>query len=154
MTRSRWSEPLIQEPAERSRPRQHLLPQSRLMFDAPGSGSVTLAVLSHMIAVPSVVLLAGRLPAHSQMPGDIGPPHPQPDRVVDQRGQLLPGLIPRDPGTGDLLQHLRRGQPCCPLHGSRRGCRRPVAVTRLHVLHLRAGPAPGLAHVFQDASGV
>jgi hypothetical protein len=40
------------------------------------SGRVILAVLSRMIAVPPLIALAGRLPAHPQMPGDVRPGDP------------------------------------------------------------------------------
>lgn len=49
------------------------------------SGSVTLAVLIRVIVVPSLVLLAGGLPADAEVPGDVGPADLQGDGVVDQR---------------------------------------------------------------------
>jgi hypothetical protein len=35
--------------------------------------------------VPTLILLAGCLPADTQAPGDVRPPDPQADRVVDQQ---------------------------------------------------------------------
>ncbi len=70
-----------------------------------------------LAAAAALMLLAGRLPAHPQVPGDVRPADAQRHGVVDQDRQLGLGLIPGDASTGDLLQRLRRAQPSCTLPG-------------------------------------
>jgi hypothetical protein len=53
------------------------------------------------VAMSALVVLAGRLPADTQAPGDVGPPDPQADCVVDQQCQLGVQFVPLQPCPAD-----------------------------------------------------
>ncbi len=74
------------------------------------SGHTTLTAGAVAVAVSALVVLAGRLPADAQAPGDDRPSDPQTDRVVDQQGQLGVQLISLQLCPADPFQHLRRWQ--------------------------------------------
>jgi hypothetical protein len=54
----------------------------------------------------ALVVLAGCLPGHAQLGGDLGPADAQSDRLVDQSREFRRCLLLRSPGTLNPLQHL------------------------------------------------
>jgi RNA-directed DNA polymerase len=104
-------------------------------------------------AMSALVMLAGRLPADTQALGNVRPPDPQVDRVVDQQRQLGVQLVALQPCPADPLQHLRCWQPRDPLRraGRRRWSSRPVIRPRLDRLRQ---PPPRPAHATQHPARV
>jgi hypothetical protein len=73
----------------------------------PGIRSGHVILTAGAVAVSALVMLAGRLPADTQAPGDVRPPDLQADCVVDQKRQLGVQFVPLQPGPADPLQRLR-----------------------------------------------
>jgi hypothetical protein len=77
-------------------------------------------LMAGAVAVATPVVLARRLPCHSELGGDLWPPDALIDGIVDQSGEFRLCLVPHVPGVLDLLKHLgyrRVGDP------SRHACR-------------------------------
>src|SRR5215469_2958835 len=110
---------------------------------------VVLAGMIGVIAVSALVVLAGSLAGYSEAPGYVRPADLQCYRMVNERCHLGVEFRLAQPGPGDPLQHLCRGESSDPI--CRVGwCRwRPVPVARPHVFDLLP---PGLAHSPQNAS--
>ena len=64
-----------------------------------------------VLTVTTLVMLAGRLPGHAKLGGDLRPPDALADGVVDERRNHRLGLLLRNPGAPDPLEHLGRGHP-------------------------------------------
>ena len=76
-------------------------------------------LMAGVLTVAALVVLACRLPCHSEPSGDLWPPDALIDRMVDERGEFRLCFVPHVPGVLDLLKHLgcrRVGDP------SRRAC--------------------------------
>jgi hypothetical protein len=71
-------------------------------------------------AVPTLVLLAGRLPGYAKPGGNLWPPNAQADSVVDQQRKVCLCLMLRVPGTLDQFQYLGWGYPAIGPCGNRR----------------------------------
>jgi hypothetical protein len=99
-------------------------------------------------AMPTQVVLAGRLPGHPKPGSDIRPPNAHAYRLIHQHRELRLRLLPGQPGALDPLQHLGWRQPGSPLGPCRFGCRL-VLLLRLHTPDSRL--ALGSAHVIQHA---
>jgi hypothetical protein len=54
----------------------------------------------------TLVVLAGRLPGHTQPCSDPGPANAQPDRLVNQDCEFRRCLLLRTPGALNPIQHL------------------------------------------------
>ena len=105
------------------------------------------------VAVAALIVLAGRLPGHAELSGDLRPSDPEANGVVDQRCKLRLCLLLRNPGVLDPRQDLRGGHPGSLLRlAGRLGERWPPV--RLCLLGYWARPALGLAHTFQHAGHV
>ena len=70
---------------------------------------VVLAGMIGVIAVPTLIVLPGRLAGHSEAPGYVRPADLQCYRMVNERCHLGVEFLLVQPGPGDPLQHLRRG---------------------------------------------
>ena len=70
------------------------------------------------IAVAAPVVLAGRLPGHTEPGGDFWPPDAQADGLVDEHCEFHLCCLPREPDAFDPVQHLGRRQ----LRSSLRRC--------------------------------
>ena len=77
-------------------------------------------VTAGVVAVAALVMLAGCLPGHAELVGDLRPPDAEGDGVVDQHCELRLFLLLRNPGAPDLLQHLGWGHPGGSLGQARR----------------------------------
>ena len=64
-----------------------------------------------VLTVTTLVMLAGRLPGHAKLGGDLRPPDALADGVVDERRNHRLGLLLRNPGAPDPLKHLGGGHP-------------------------------------------
>jgi hypothetical protein len=62
------------------------------------------------LTVAALVVLAGRLPAHAELGGDLRPSDAQVYGLVDQRSEFRLGLLLCDSGVPDLLKHLGSGR--------------------------------------------
>ncbi len=62
--------------------------------------------MAAVIAVATLVVLAGRLPGHAKMVGDLRPSDAQAHRVVDQHCEFRLCCFPREPCALDLPEHL------------------------------------------------
>jgi hypothetical protein len=71
-------------------------------------------------AMAALVLLAGCLPGHAELGGDLWPPGAQVYGLVDQRCEFRFGLLLRDSGVPDLLKHPCRSRWRLPLCKGRR----------------------------------
>jgi hypothetical protein len=97
------------------------------------------------VAVPTPVLLPGRLPGNSEPIGNVWPPNAQAGRVIDQHCEFRICAVPSKPGTFDSFKQLRCRQPGEALRCWRRcGCR--LAPLWLLGLYPRSRPALRLAH--------
>lgn len=105
------------------------------------------------VPVAALIVLAGCLPGHAKLGGDLRPSDAEADGVVDQCRKLRLCLLLRNLGAPDPLQHLRTRHPgnLLRLAGRFRWCRPPV---RLCLPGPQARPAVGLAHAFQHAGQV
>jgi hypothetical protein len=73
-------------------------------------------LMAGAVAVATLVVLACRLPCHSEPGGDLWPPDALIDGTVDQRGEFRLCFVPDVPGVLDLLKRLgyrRVGDPSC-----------------------------------------
>jgi hypothetical protein len=70
-------------------------------------------ILTTHAVVTALVMLAGRLPGHAKLDGDLRPADPEIHGVVDQLRQIRLCLLLCDPGELDFLQQLR-GRGICP----------------------------------------
>ena len=85
-----------------------------------GSDDSGYAVLmAGVFTVAALIVLARRLPCHSEPGGDLRPPDALIDGMVDERREFRLCFVPHVPGVLDLLKHLRRRQVGNP---SRRAC--------------------------------
>ena len=57
------------------------------------------------LTVAALVLLAGRLPGHAKLGGDLRPPDAQVYGMIDQRCEFRLGLLLYGSGVPDLLEH-------------------------------------------------
>ena len=74
--------------------------------------------MANPIAVAALVVLAGRLPGHTEPDSNFWPPDAQADGVVDEHRELRLCRLPREPDAFDPLQNLGRRQ----LRNSLRRC--------------------------------
>jgi hypothetical protein len=102
------------------------------------------------VTVAALVVLTGRLPAHTQPGGDLWPPDAQTNSLVNQLGEcrFCPPLC--NPVALDLLQHLGGSHPGSRLHLAWRPRWRPLPPPRLHPL----GSPLCSSHAIQDAGDV
>ena len=63
-------------------------------------------LLAGAVAMAALVVLAGRLPCHSEPGRDLGPPDALVDGIVDERREFRLCLVPDVPGVLELLKHL------------------------------------------------
>jgi len=105
------------------------------------------------VLVAALIVLAGCLPGHAKLGGDLRPSDAEADGVVDQRRKLSLCRLLRNPGAPDPLQHLGTRHPgnLLGLAGRFRWCR---LLVRLCLPGPRARPAVGLSHAFQHAGQV
>lgn len=78
-------------------------------------------------AVTALVVLAGRLPAHAEPGGNVGPADAQADGVLDKHREFRICRLLRGPDAPDPFQHLRGAirQARCVRPGALRRCRTP-----------------------------
>jgi hypothetical protein len=102
----------------------------------------------------TLVVLAGRLPGHTQPGGDLEPADAQSDRLVDQDREFRRCLLLRTLGALNPLQHLGWGQAGTqPVWTWWRGwCLLPS--TRLYLPGFRIRPALRSGHVIHHAGEV
>jgi len=109
-------------------------------------------LLAGAVAMAALVVLACRLPCHSEPGGDLRPPDALIDGMVDEHRQFCLRLVPHVPDVPDLLKHLGCRRVSDLLRRACGFCCRLLRPPRLHVLHPRTRPALRLAHGFQDAA--
>jgi hypothetical protein len=63
------------------------------------------------VTVAALIVLAGCLPGHAKLGGDLRPSDAEADGVVHQCRKLRLCLLLRNPGSPDPLQHLRTRHP-------------------------------------------
>jgi hypothetical protein len=81
----RWSSGRCEALVIARDPTTHVYEFQLMLYTAPWPRLMSgHAILTAGVSVPTLVLLAGRLPADIQAPGDVGPPDPQADCAVDQ----------------------------------------------------------------------
>lgn len=71
-----------------------------------GKRVATIALLPRVLTVPTLVLLMGGLPSHSQALSDLWPEDAKSHSVVDEHGQLGVQLLSLVLGSADPLKHL------------------------------------------------
>ena len=97
------------------------------------------------VAVPTAVLLPGRLPGNSEPIGNVWPSNAQAGRVIDQHCEFRLCAVPSKLGTFDSFKQLRCRQPGKALRCWRQfGCR--LAPLWLLGLYPRSRHALRLAH--------
>jgi hypothetical protein len=114
-----------------------------------------MSVMSSRVAtMTALVVLAGRLPRHTQPGGDLGPPDAQTYSPVHQLREccFCPPLC--NPGALDPLQHLGGRHPGSRLRLAWRSRWRLLPSLRLHPLGSRARSALRPSHAIQDAGEV
>jgi hypothetical protein len=67
-------------------------------------------LMAGAVAVATLVVLACRLPCHSEPGGDLWPPDALIDGIVDQGGEFRLCFVPHVLGVLDLLKHLGYGR--------------------------------------------
>jgi hypothetical protein len=116
----------------------------------PRMSQVIPILTTALVAVATLIALAGRLPGYAKLGGDLRPADAQAYRMVDQHREFRFCRIPRDLGTLNLLQDLGRRELGSLRWQIRRFTWLRAAASGLSMPDLRL--APGLAHVVQHAA--